>query len=155
MRARQSRGNEDATDPLELGFGAKFFDFFRIHFLNFHPAIVGDATVNDRLHRPTCRRRSVQRISPPRRSGRGAGGNQFAQNVLPMRHIGRRHVQPQEPADQIVRAVLLEHEGHFVNRVLDIPFLDDGFVRDVAEERDFLAQSLFKAVRSGRPRCAV
>jgi hypothetical protein len=47
-------------------------------------------------------------------------------------------------ANQVVHALALKDEGQFVDGVLDVQFLDDGFDRDVAEVGDFLAEVFFQ-----------
>ena len=61
---------------------------------------------------------------------------------LPVRHVRDRRVQMQQPADQIVHALALQHQRHFVNGMVNVLFLDDGFERHVAEHGNFLAQFL-------------
>ena len=69
-------------------------------------------------------------------------GDKFADDFLPVRHVRRRRVEVQQPANEVVEPVALQHERHFVNAVVHVLLLDDRFVRDVAEQRDFLAQFL-------------
>ena len=120
-------------------FGAVFFDVFGVDFVDFNPAVVGNASVNDGFVNGFV---SVvqsdvfaNHADPHLVLWRG----QFADHFPPVPHICRRSLQTKMPTDQVVHALLLEHYGNFVNGVLDVFFFDDGFEGDVAEERDFLA----------------
>ena len=42
-------------------------------------------------------------------------------------------------ANEVVKALALEHERDFVDAVIHVFFFDDSFVRDVAEGATFLA----------------
>ena len=53
-----------------------------------------------------------------------------------------RRVEVQQAADQVIHALALEHQRHFVNAVVHVLFLDHRFERDVAEQGNFLAQFL-------------
>ena len=48
----------------------------------------------------------------------------------------------QQAADQVVHALALEHQRHFVNAVVHVLFLDHRLVGHVAEHGNFLAQIL-------------
>ena len=51
--------------------------------------------------------------------------DEFADDFLPVRHVRRGTVEVQQAADQIVGALTLQHERHFVNRVFHILFFND------------------------------
>ena len=55
----------------------------------------------------------------------------------PVYQIGFRSFQMQKIADQRVQSLGVQHQRHFVNRVLDVALLDHRFFRNAAEHRQF------------------
>src|ERR1035437_5624168 len=55
-----------------------------------------------------------------------------------------RNSDREQPADQLIHPLALQHERHFVNGMVNVFFLDDRFERHVAEHGNFLAQFLVK-----------
>src|ERR1035437_951270 len=53
-----------------------------------------------------------------------------------------RNSDREQPADQLIHPLALQHERHFVNGMVNVFFLDDRFERHVAEHGNFLAQFL-------------
>src|SRR5690606_9077752 len=54
---------------------------------------------------------------------------------IPDGEVGRRHVEPEHFAQQVVDALLVEHAGNLVDAVR-IPYRDHGIERHVGEQRD-------------------
>src|ERR1051325_10014651 len=66
-------------------------------------------------------------------------GNEFADDFLPMRHVGRRIVEPQKITNEVIDAFPLKHQRDFVNGMIHVFFFDHSFEWNVAKEGDFLA----------------
>ena len=58
---------------------------------------------------------------------------------LPIRHVRRRGGDAEQAADGVVEALLLEHERHLVNGVIDVARLDHGVERHVAKHGELVA----------------
>ncbi len=61
------------------------------------------------------------------------------EQIAPIVDIGRRTFQAQAAADEIVEAVFLQAEWHFVDREIFVLFFDHRIDRHVAKQRDFFA----------------
>ena len=49
-------------------------------------------------------------------------GNQAPDDVPPVRHVGGRDVEVQVPADEVIHALALKHQGTSVNRMIHVLF---------------------------------
>jgi hypothetical protein len=76
--------------------------------------------------------------------------HQGVDHGLPRRHARGRARHPEVDQDDFVEALFRQDQGHFVDRMADIEFLDDGMDGDVAKEREFPAD----IVGEGRFRAA-
>ena len=79
--------------PIQVFLRAIAFDVLRIDFLDFHPAIVGDAPVNGRLIHRFISVLHLDVFADHSDAHPMLGRDQFANNLLPMRHVGRRRIQ--------------------------------------------------------------
>ena len=66
--------------------------------------------------------------------------NNLAQDFLPVGHVGRRSIQVQLSAHQVIHPLALQHQGHFVNAMIDILFFDDRLEGHIAKQRNFTPQ---------------
>ncbi len=107
--------------------------------LDLHAAIVGDATVNDRLIDRFVGIVQFNVLADHADANAVPRRDQLANNVLPVRHVGRRRLQVQQAANQIIQPLALEHQRHLIDRVLDVLLLDYRLVGHIAEQGDFLA----------------
>src|SRR6185312_5819308 len=120
-------------------FRAVAFNFLGIDALDFHAAIVGDAAMNNGFVNGFVGVLQADVFADDTDAHAMLRRDEFANDFLPMRHVGRAGFEMQQAADNLVHVLALEHERHFVNAVVDVLFLDDGFERDVAKEGNFLA----------------
>jgi len=140
----ETAGHENAAQTLQ-DFGRAFlFNLLGIQTHDFHAAIIADAAVTDGfidglvgVLQADVFANHADADAVPRR-------DDFADDFLPVRHVGGRHIEAQQPADQIVGALALEHERHFVNRMFHILLLDHRLHGDVAKHGNLLAQLLFQ-----------
>src|SRR6266850_5798394 len=112
---------------------------FSIDFLDFDAAIVGDATVNDRLVNRFVSVLEFDVFANNSDTDAMLRSDEFADDFLPMRHVGGWIIQAQKSANDVVDTFALEHERNFVDGVIDILFFDDSLKGDVAKQGDFLA----------------
>ena len=134
--------NQNAAESLQNFLRSLAFDVLGVHLHDFHAAIVGHAAVNDRFVNRFVGVLQLDVFADDANADTMLRRDEFADDLLPMRHVRRRCVEVQQTADEIVEPVALKHERHLVNAVVNVLLLDDRFVRDVAEQRDFLAQFL-------------
>jgi len=138
--------NEDAAQTVKNLFGAEFLDLLGVNLLDLDAAIVGDTSMDYRLINRFIGVVQLDIFADDAKANPMLGGDELADDFLPMAHVGGRRVEPEKLADEIVHALALEHEGNLVNAVINILLLDDGFVRDVAEKGNFLAQLLVQGL---------
>ena len=68
--------------------------------------------------------------------------DEFTDDLPPLGHVGRRSVEFQLAANQVVEPLTLQHQRHLVDRMLHVDFLDHRLVLDIAEQRQLLPQLL-------------
>ena len=100
----ESARHEDAAQAFQYFFRAFFFNFLGIHPHNFHAAIVGDAAVADGFIHGFVGVLQADIFADDADADAVLRRNEFADDFLPVRHVGRRHVEAQQPADQFVGA---------------------------------------------------
>src|SRR5260370_15014703 len=127
-------GDKDAAETLEIFFWAIAFDVFGVNFLDFDAAIVGDAAVNDGFVNGFVSILQFDVFTNDTDANAMPRSDEFADDFLPMRHVGRRIIQAQQPAYEVIDALALEHERHFVNGVVDVFFFNNSLEGDVAKE---------------------
>ncbi len=132
--------HQDAAQPFQHLLRPEFLNRLRLDFLDLHPAIVGHSAVGDGFIDRFVGVVQLDVFADNADADAMARRQELADDFLPMRHVGRRRVQMEQPADQVIDPLALEHQRQFVNGVLDVGFLDHRLVRDVAEDGDFLAQ---------------
>ena len=135
--------HENARESLQAVDRLVGFDFFGVDFVDLHLAIVGDASMDDGFVNRFVGVVEFDVFTHYAESDPVARGRQFADDLLPMSHVRRRRLKIEMPADQFVHALPLQDERHFVDRMVDVLFLDDRLERDVAEQRYFMPQVLF------------
>src|ERR1043166_9518870 len=138
----KSTGNEYSTEAFQILLRPEFLDFLGLDLFDLDAAIVGDTAMNDRFVDRFVSVVEFDVFAHDTDADPVLGGDQLADDVLPMRHVRGRGREVKHAADEIVEALALEHEGNFVNRMLDVLFLDHSLIRHVTEERDFLSQLL-------------
>src|SRR5207249_1662870 len=138
----ETAGHQDATEALQNFVRPLAFDELGVHLHDLDSAIVGHATVDDRLIDRFVRVLQFDVFAHDADADAVLRRDEFADDFLPVRHVRRRAVEVQQAADQFVKPLALEHQGHFVNAVVHVLFLDDRFVRNVAKQGNLLAQFL-------------
>ena len=83
------------AQALEVLLRAVPLDILRIHPLNLHPAIVGDAAVADRLIDGLVGVLQLDVLAHDTNADAVLRGDELADDLLPMRHVGRRRIQAQ------------------------------------------------------------
>ncbi len=117
-------------------------DGLGVHFLDFHTAIVGHAAVDDRFVNRFVSVLQLDIFAHHTDADAMLRRDELADDFLPVRHLGWRHVQAQKVAHQVVHALTLEHERHLVNRMVHVFLLDHGLEWHVAIQGDFLTKLL-------------
>ena len=138
----ESARHQDAAASLECLGSAVFLDILRVDPRNLDAAVVGHAAVDHRLVNRLVGVLQFHVLAHDADAHPVARLDEFADDVLPVRHVGRRSVESKLLADEVVHPLALQHQRHFVNRVLDVHLLDHCLVWHVAEERKFLAMFL-------------
>src|SRR5581483_9857636 len=77
-------------------------------------------------------------------------GDEFADDFLPVAHVRSGRVEMQQPADEVIATLALEHQRDFIDAVVDVLLFDHGFVRHVAEQGNFLAHFLVERLFATR-----
>ena len=140
----KTAGDQDAAQSLEDFCRAFLFNLFGIQAHDFHAAIVADAAVADGFIDGLVGVLQADVFADHADADAVLRRDDFADDFLPVRHVGGRHIEAQQPADQVVGALALEHERHFVNRMFHVLLLDHRLHGDVAEHGNLLAQLLFQ-----------
>ncbi len=125
--------HENSAEAVQHFFRTVFFDFLGVHLHDFHAAIVADAAVDDRLVNRFVGVLQADVFADDADAHAMLRRDEFADDFLPVRHVRDGRVEMQKPANQIVHALALQHQRHFVNGMVNVFFLDDGFERDVAK----------------------
>ena len=91
----ETAGNEDSAKAFEDFFLEEPFPFnaFRIDLLNGHPAVIGNAAVNDRFIDGFVGVIKLDVFADDADANAMLGRDELADDFLPMRHVGGRHAQ--------------------------------------------------------------
>ena len=134
--------DQDAAAALERVGCSVFLDILRVDSRDLDATVVGHAPVDHGLVDRLVGVLQLDVLAHDADAHPVARLDEFSNNVLPMRHVGRRGVEAKLLADQFVHPLTLQHQRHLVNRMLDVDLLDHRLVRHVAEKRKFLAMFL-------------
>ena len=134
--------HEDATVTLEHLGRPVFLDVFRLDALDLHAAVVGHAAVDHCLVDRFVGVLQLDVLAHHTDAHSVSRRDEFADDLPPLGHVGRRSVECQLATDQVVETLALQHERHLVDRMLHVDLLDHRLVLDVAEQRKLLPQFL-------------
>ena len=135
----EATGNEDAAEAFQMFLRAIALEVLGIDFLDFDSAIVCHPAMNDGFVNGFVGVLKFDVFADDTDANAMLWGDQFANDFLPMRHVRRRIIEAQKIADKVIHPLALEHEGNFVNGVIDVFFFDDCFEWNVTKQGDFLA----------------
>ena len=129
--------HQHAGHVVEVLLGAIPLDLLRIHGLDGHKAVVGDAAVRDGLEQALVGVAQLH-ILPHHRDGDPSGGTPLrGHDPLPGRQVLVPLRQAEHLHHQSVQSLPVEREGDFVDGA-HVPRRDDRLLRHVAEEGDLL-----------------
>jgi hypothetical protein len=124
-RSPNPPGTRMPPRPFNILSAPSRFDHLGLDLLDFHPAIVGHPAVDDGLIDRLVGVVELDVFAHHADAHAVLRGDEFADDLLPVRHVGHGRVQMQQPADQFVHPLALQHQRHFVNAVVHVLFLDD------------------------------
>ena len=138
----KSAGNQNAAEVLELLGRIIAFEVLGLDLDDLYPGIGGDARVLEGFVDRFVGVLKFDVLADHTDAHPVLGGDQAADDVLPVGHVGRRQIQLQRLADQVVHILALQHQRHLVDGVVDVLLLDHCFERDIAEHRQLAANFL-------------